>query len=333
MSKSADEIARRTGPLHRVLGITAAASAEEVKLALQRATLDEQTQRAGAHLVDPDYREAYEAAVMASRLGAVMVVPPDQREEVLRFTALMGLRLQPVENETDKYRVFIEGGDPSWSQKAHDPLSDREVESNPPPPTATSEITREPRLSGQFGGGLLGTLRTSLSAQIIAGVLLVGILGLFAWITAPRPIPPTAEEQAREEMREVLAMASEAIAELRDHKADLDSAGQLTIGPGHRWHDVDAEPPPTQVAAWIGARDKGDGRVLFAYNQIAETAFVLEQRLVRFTETYEQIARKSASGDGTLLLGQAEQLLGEIGELAQSITRCTTDLRALHEHP
>ena len=101
MNKTADEIEHRTGPLHRVLGITASASDEEVKHALERAHLDQQTQLAAAHLLEPEYREAYEAAVMASRLGATMVVPPDQKEDVFRFAAVMGLRLRPVPGKPD----------------------------------------------------------------------------------------------------------------------------------------------------------------------------------------------------------------------------------------
>ena len=134
-------------------------------------------------------------------------------------------------------------------------------------------------------------------------------------------------------MREVLASASEALTALRGDKAALDATGRELIGPDHRWHDVDSEPPPSPVAMWIGARDKGDGRVLFAYNQIAETGFGLEQWIARLTDTYDDIARKSTTGDGTLLLGQAERLLSEIRELTQSTTRCTADLRALHETP
>jgi hypothetical protein len=169
--------------------------------------------------------------------------------------------------------------------------------------------------------------KTSLSLQIMAGLTLVGFLTFLAWMTAPRPTPPTPEEQARHAVQETLDVAGNELRYLRDQRQALDLAAHSIIGNTHAWHKVNEEPPPMAVAQWIKERNDVNNAVLFAYNRIAEFRHELDVTEIELSTEYERIARTLSTGTAIELQPAADGVAQRARHAAQQTKEYIRELQ------
>jgi len=253
-------IANRTGPLHHSLGLTAAATQDDVDAALSRLQPPADSVIAQV-LGDPQLREKYEQLVYAQTMNTAIAMDEAHHDSLFRFARDTGFALVPVPGVDNTFSVY-----------RSDEIDDSEDPARASRPTDSGErrvSTVRPRLTGDPAHPTAGPIHKSLAVQITAGVLLIGLLAGLAWMTAPKPAPPSAEESMRAELRESLRDASSELAALRDARNELDQLAKQLIGPTHEWHNVDDEPPPSSVAVWLRDRDPGDGSTVLQYNTIA----------------------------------------------------------------
>jgi hypothetical protein len=322
--------ALRTGPLHEAVGLSASASQDELDRAIDSIPNTDPLSETVKVLGDPEKRKSYEDLVFQARIREPFQVLPEHVERLAEFAAFTGISVHAVPGQPQTYTASIlsdsgaDAGGDSRGIQASPPQRGKEharpaVPTDHPTASTVSKFT--------------DATKTSLSLQIMAGLTLVGFLTFLAWMTAPRPTPPTPEEQARHAVQETLDVAGNELRYLRDQRQALDLAAHSIIGNTHAWHKVNEEPPPMAVAQWIKERNDVNNAVLFAYNRIAEFRHELDVTEIELSTEYERIARTLSTGTAIELQPAADGVAQRARHAAQQTKEYIRELQDLGRAP
>ena len=324
----------RTGPLHRVLGVTASASQDEVIAVAEQVDPSDPAAGLAASLVDPEIRQSYEELVLASNRGERIRVLADGLEGVRQFAMQVGFQLHSVAGDPEMFdvRPLQDNNDPvsSYERPAKRATGSVSILSKQAEfiESCPESVTTSTGVVSIFAN-VAHALRTSLLAQIVAGILIIGLLSAVAWTFTPRPVPPTPEELNASEARVLIKKAGNALGTLREKRHSLDSEASQRIGAAHVWHDVDTEPPPTVVAEWIAKRDNGDRRALISYNRIAAFRKQLNQLISDFEARHSALSARLSTEVSEATLEKANALLQDIKSVTTAAAQKAAELQRL----